>query len=679
MIKLILRFTIIIYIERNKTMNTINFESLNNLEILDRDDLIKIIKTMATGGVAVMFNGKRSAMEIQKKVRPRAVRTRKELSFGDEKSKSENIILEGENLQAMVTLYKYRNEIDLIVTDPPYNTGRSFRYNDKWDEDPNDPELGNVVPLEDGSRHTKWMKAMLPRLQMMRAMLKPSGVLAICIDDSELYHLGMMLDEVFGEQNRIGIINWQKTYSPKNDSTHVSTSTEYVLVYAKDEASAKTNLLDRTDKSNKQYSNPDNDPNGKWTSGDLQAKDFSKTTFFGIQSPISGELFYPDKTKHWRFKRSDIKQWLEEYGIKYSEVKLKYGEFQDLKALVIKGSKVVDDKLVTPNNIMNSARKKALSYITNNPVPRIIFLKDGYGVPRIKRYLKDVKKGMVPMTYWGDEEYEENFYLGTQSWDHTESGHSQMGINELDRIVGKGHGFDTVKPLKLIEKIIQLWCPPNGYVLDPYAGSGTTGHAVLELNHLTETNRKFILIEQGAPEKGDKYARTLTSERVKRAITGERVDKNGNISVSDQPLGGGFTFQTLTKAIDSKTILSMQRDEMIDLIVATHWDTGKRNSINLIRIDNDKLLYCVGKNENNEGYFIIWDPDNSFGALDYSTYNKIVKESKMANLKPPYHIYARYEVYQDNKNVDFYKIPDKVLAHLGLDENNDKFNEESEE
>ena len=93
---------------------------------------------------------------------------------------------------------------------------------------------------------------------------------------------------------------------------------------------------------------------------------------------------------------------------------------------------------------MNSARKKALSYIKNNPLPRIIFLKDGYGVPRIKRYLKDVKKGMVPMTYWGDEEYEENFYLGTQSWDHTESGHSQMGINELDRIVGKGHGFDTV-------------------------------------------------------------------------------------------------------------------------------------------------------------------------------------------------------------------------------------------
>lgn len=660
-------------------MKTVNFENLNNLDLLEKDELIRIIKNMATGGVAVMFNGKRTAMEIQKKVRPRAVRTRKDLSYGDEKSKSQNIILEGENLQGMVTLYKYRNSIDLIVTDPPYNTGRSFRYNDKWDEDPNDPDLGNLVKLDDGSRHTKWMKAMLPRLQMMKEMLKPSGIIAICIDDSELYHLGMMMDEVFDEQNRIGIINWQKTYSPKNDSTHVSTSTEYVLVYAKDVSYAKTHLLERTPKNNSQYSNPDNDPNGDWTSGDLQAKDFSKSTFFGIQSPISGKLFYPDRNKHWRFKKSDIKKWLEEYEVQYSEIKIPFADIKDAKALVIKGSKVINEKLVTPDQVMKEAQKRALNHLKNYCQPKIIFLKDGFGVPRIKRYLKDVKKGIVPMTYWADEEYNDAFILESQSWDHTESGHSQMGINELDRLVGKGHGFETVKPLKLIEKIIQLWCPPNGYVLDPYAGSGTTGHAVLELNYLTGTDRKFILLEQGSPEKGDKYARTLTCERVKRAITGERVDKDGNVSVEAQPLGGGFSFQILTKAIDSKTILSMQRDEMIDLIVATHWDTGKRNSINLIRIDNEKLLYCVGKNENNEGYFIIWDPDNSFGALDYSTYNKIVKEAKSVKLKPPYHIYARYEVYQDNKNVDFYKIPDNVLAHLGLNENSDRFNEELEE
>jgi DNA methylase len=108
-----------------------------------------------------------------------------------------------------------------------------FRYNDRWDENPNDPDLGNVVTMEDGSRHTKWMKAVLPRLQMMKAMLKPQGVVAVCIDDNELFHLGMMMDEVFGEENRIAIVNWQKT-TVKNNTKLVSATTEYVLVYAKD-------------------------------------------------------------------------------------------------------------------------------------------------------------------------------------------------------------------------------------------------------------------------------------------------------------------------------------------------------------------------------------------------------------------------------------------------------------
>ncbi|MPM23117.1 hypothetical protein SDC9_69581 [bioreactor metagenome] len=113
---------------------------------------------------------------------------------------------------------------------------------------------------------------------------------------------------------------------------------------------------------------------------------------------------------------------------------------------------------------------------------------------------------------------------------------------------------------------------------------------------------------------------------------------------------------------------------MIDLIIATHWDTGKKTNINLVRIDDPSLLYCVGKNSLNEGYFIVWDPANSFGALDYKTYSKIVQEAKRAKLKTPYHVYARYELYQDEKSVDFYKIPDKVLAHLGLNENSDRFN-----
>jgi adenine-specific DNA-methyltransferase len=521
---------------------------------------------------------------------------------------------------------------------------------------------------------------------MIRAMLKPSGVLAICIDDSEVFHLGMMLDEIFGEENRLGIINWQKTYSPKNDSTHVSSATEYVLVYAKNKEEAKTGLLGRTEDMNANYKNPDNDPDGLWTSGDPCARTPAERDRYAIQSPFNGTLHYPG-TGSWRFAKKDIKAHLEKWGSKYAEKDIKDGR---AKALIIEKapvplispdqnldniSKVVFSEDI-PQEIKN-AEKKAIKIRDGGVLPQFHFLKDGYGRPRIKRYLNQVKAGKVPLTFWADEDYDELFQLDCQSWEHTESGHSQTGINELDYIVGKGHNFTTVKPLKLFEKIIQLWCPSSGYVLDPYAGSGTTAHAVLELNNVASAERKFILIEQGSPENGDKYAKTLTWERVKRAITGERVDQSGAVKKLEESLYGGFTFQILTGRIDSKVIMSMKRDEMVDLIVATHWDTGKKININLERIDEKGYLYCVGKNIIDEGYFIVWENNGkNVGTLDYTTYGKIVDEAKKAHLKTPYHVYARYEVYQDKKNVVFYKIPDKILAHLGLNENSERFNED---
>jgi adenine-specific DNA-methyltransferase len=209
---------------------------LESVELLDREDLIAMVKRMVNGGVSLGFYGKRTAMEIAKRVRPRVTRRMKELHVGTSEEQAKNVLIEGENLQAMVTLYKYRGEIDLIVADPPYNTGQYFRYNDHWDQDPNDPELGTLVTMEDGSRHTKWMKAMLPRLQMMKSMLKPQGVVAICIDENELYHLGMMMDEAFGEQNRVGIINWQTTYSPKQ-TNHLS-----VAACKRDDAGLQTRV-----------------------------------------------------------------------------------------------------------------------------------------------------------------------------------------------------------------------------------------------------------------------------------------------------------------------------------------------------------------------------------------------------------------------------------------------------
>jgi adenine-specific DNA-methyltransferase len=238
-------------------------------------------------------------------------------------------------------------------------------------------------------------------------------------------------------------------------------------------------------------------------------------------------------------------------------------------------------------------------------------------------------------------------------------------------MVGKDHAFDTVKPMRLLKKLVQIWCPPSGLVLDPYAGSGSTGHAILELNAETGSRRSFILVEQGAPENGDKYARTLTWKRLKNAVTGERP--NGK---PEGPLGGGFEFRLLTRTIDAKTVLAMQRDELIDVVLTSHWETQNRAAPNLMRVAEGAYQYLIGTDSQGEGYFLIWDNGGPVGSLTLDTYKTVVAEAKRARLPTPYQVYARYEMFQ-SPNVRFWKIPDKILAHLGLDENEEYNNAEA--
>lgn len=657
---------------------------ISSLDLLDREDLLAMMKKMISGGIALTFSGKRTAAEIDSKVIPRQTMVLKNYCVGSPEEQARNMLVEGENLQALVTLFKYRGQVDLIITDPPYNTGEDFRYNDKWDTDPNDPELGILVAKEDGSRHTKWMKSMLPRLNKMKEMLKYSGIIAICIDYRELFRLGMLMDEVFNEENRIGIINWQKKYAPTNDSKHLSSATEYILIYARREEESKTALLERTKKMNSRYSNPDDDPIGLWANGDPTAATPTRKDRYAIQSPFTGALHYPG-SRAWSNPKKSMKRMLEKWGSSYIEKTLNDSR---AKALVIKDAPIPD--IPTNQNLDNNSiielkdfsnnesflpiRQKAEEIRLNETWSKLYFLADGVGRPRTKRYLNEVKQGKVPMTFWANEDYDAPFELDSQSWLHTESGHSQTGINELNTIMGKGHKFQTVKPLKLFKKIIQLWCPPDGLVLDAYAGSGTTGHAVLELNHeIEESNRRFILIEQGSPENGDKYAKTLTQERLRRAILGLRPTKQGGLEQTADPLGGGFRYLRLTKTVNAKAVMSMKKEDLIDIVIVSHWDEKKRNS-NLIRIENKGYKYLVGKNESNNGYFIIWNGGDAVESFDDEAYQTVVKEAKQENLTAPYYVYARRNFYQV-KTVVFHKIPDKILAHLGLNESSDSYHQ----
>ena len=631
---------------------------IEEFEKLSREDLIKLLSEGREGdenGIRLRYPGQTPPWQIIRRVQPRSQKIEEKLSVGAGEEQACNLLVEGENLQALVSLYKYRGQVDLILADPPYNTGQDFRYNDRWDEDPNDPDLGRLVPADDGSRHSKWLRFMTPRLWMMKEMLRPGGVIAICIDHRELFRLGMLLDEMFGEANRVGIINWQKAAAPRPDNKHLSTATEYVLIYAKDIERARTASLVRDESDNKRYGNDDRDPEGDWREGNLTARSYSAKDDYGIQSPFTGEVSYPAGNGAWRHPRRNIKAWLEGWGVKYEERDIGDGRG---KALMVVGS--------TVGVVSQSVSDAAKARLKEPNWPFVWFGKRGEGRPRVKTYLRHIKKGKVPVTYWADEDFGWPTDVESTSWDYEESGRTSDGLGELNALVGEGHGFTTVKPMKLISKIIQIWCKPDGIVMDPFAGSGTTGHAVLQLNADTGSKRRFVLIEQGRPERGDAYARSLTAVRLARAVSGERVAPGGGMA-SAPPLGGGFRFQKLMAKVDANAVLALEREEMIDLLLTSHWDQAERAASHLHRLPAGTHAHLFAKNSKGEGYFLVWSGPSNPSVLNREAFRSIVKEAEAEALSSPFHVYARLSTY-GGPNVEFYQIPNRILEKLGFNE-----------
>lgn len=405
---------------------------------------------------------------------------------------SYNFLLEGDNLHSLKLLKKtHKGKIDVIYIDPPYNTGnKDFRYEDAF------------VDKIDGFKHSKWLSFMSSRLRIAHSLLSPNGVIFISIDDNEQAPLRMLCDEIFGEACFVANISWQRTYSMRNDVKGIAAEVEYILVYGK-LPDWQPKKLARTEKMDSKYKNPDNDPRGAWRNIVASAPNASthQGMVYAIQNPLTGEYAYPPQGRCWALGQEFM---LDAMG-QWAEYELKDISDEEERARVC-GVSVSDVRkdvcaIVLKESLENASEKA--KQIMEGVLPEFYFSKKGTGTLSRKAYIKEVSGRPV-----------------TNFWSYEETGHTDEASRLLKSIFGGNAVFDTPKPPRLIDRILQIASNPDSVILDFFAGSGTTGEAVLELNQQDGGRRTFILCTNNENEICEK----ITYQRLKTIITGKRND-----------------------------------------------------------------------------------------------------------------------------------------------------------
>ena len=418
-------------------------------------------------------------MEANKPIR-KTLRPCKEESVNWDST--ENLYIEGDNLEVLKLLQEsYLGKVKMIYIDPPYNTGNDFIYRDDFKQSAIDYEQDSGVYDEDGNRmfkntdtngrfHSDWCSMIYPRLMLARNLLTDDGIIFISIDDNEQENLKKCCSEVFGGQNFVAQLVWERAFSPKNDARFISNSHDYVLMYAKDITRFVIGRLPRTEEANARYSNPDNDPRGVWMSSDISVKTYNAECDYPITTP-SGRVIEPPAGRCWRL-----------------------------------------------------SKKAFLERLQDN---RIWFGPDGNGVPRIKRFLTDLKHdGMAP----------------TSIMFFKDVGHSQEGAQEVSKLLDGGF-FSGPKPQRLIQRLLTLAnLKEDSIVLDFFSGSASTAHAVMNKNAEDGGHRKFIMVQlpESCDEKSEAYKAgyknicEIGKERIRRAAR-KIIEEH-----SDAKFDGGF-------------------------------------------------------------------------------------------------------------------------------------------
>lgn len=372
---------------------------------------------------------------------------------------TQNLYIEGDNLEVLKLLQTaYYRKVKMIYIDPPYNTGNDFVYADDF-ADPMarykevTQQTTKSNPETMGRYHTNWLNMMYPRLRLAANLLRDDGVIFISIDDNEVTNLRKVCDEVFGEENFVASVIWEKKYSPANDAKWLSDNHDYILIYAKQKEIWRPKLLPRSDEQNSRYTNRDNDPRGVWKAADMTVKSYSAAYDYPITTP-SGRVVTPSEGRCWNTSKENF------------------------------------EKLVEDN--------------------RIWFGENGDNMPAVKKFLTEVKDGMVPLTIWK----------------YSEVGHNQEGRQELKKLFDDKGYFDGPKPTRLLNRILKIAnLESDSIILDFFSGSATTAHAVMQLNAEDGGNRRFILVQlpELCDEKSEAYKAgyknicEIGKERIRRA------------------------------------------------------------------------------------------------------------------------------------------------------------------
>ncbi len=244
---------------------------------------------------------------------------------------SENLYIEGDNLDVLKLLREtYLGKVKMIYIDPPYNTGNDFVYEDDFAEDTDSymgrsgqyDEQGNQLVQNtdsNGRFHTDWLNMIYPRLRVAKDLLTDDGVIFISIDENEVQNMRKVCDEIFGEQNFISQLGWQKVYSPKNQARYFSNDYEFVLCYCRNKDVFTLGMLPRTAEMNARYKNPDNDPRGDWKPGDCVGNGERKNGYYDVVSPLTGKIFNVPKGKHWVYAPDTMQKMLAENRIYFGK------------------------------------------------------------------------------------------------------------------------------------------------------------------------------------------------------------------------------------------------------------------------------------------------------------------------------------------------------------------------